>query len=263
MTIVALLVAFGPVDMGTAVGAAGRASEPSGTPTARHFRGTRTVGALFAPGLSVHICTASVLDSSAGDVLITAAHCISGNGDGYTFAPDYHNGIEPFGSWTIIGAYGAPGWIDHQAPQLDFAFLVVAPRELSGHLEQIQEVTGADRLGTAPVAGEQVTVPAYAIGTDDEPITCRARVYYSGPFPAFNCNPYPDGTSGAPWLLHTGHGWTVVGVIGGLHQGGCYSWTSYSAAFGPVAMGTEASAATRTHASTFPSPDADGCTASP
>ena len=30
----------------------------------------------------------------------------------------------------------------------------------------------------------------------------------------------------------TRHGWSVVGVIGGLNQGGCYPWTSYSPPFG-------------------------------
>ncbi len=259
MTMVALLVTFGPASTGVAAGSAGRAGEPSGTPTARHFLGIRTVGALFPPSSSVHTCTASVVDSTAGNVLITAAHCISGTGDGYTFAPGYHDGIEPFGSWTVVGAYGAPQWIDHQTPQLDFAFLVVAPRELNGQVEQIQDVTGSNQLGTAPVAGEQVTVPAYATGRDDDPITCTTRVYYRAPYPAFNCNPYPDGTSGAPWLHRTTDGWTVVGVIGGPHQGGCYTWTSYSTAFGPVTSRTETRAATGTNASTFPPRGADGC----
>jgi V8-like Glu-specific endopeptidase len=263
MSVVALLVAFGPVGTGVAAGSGSRAGEPSGTPTARHFRGTRTVGALFPPDSSVHTCTASVVESTAGNVLVTAAHCISGTGDGYTFAPDYHDGIEPFGSWIVVGAYGAPQWIDHRTPQLDFAFLVVAPRQLNGHVEQIQDVTGSNSLATAPVAGEQVTVPAYATGRDDEPITCTTRVYYRGTFPAFNCNPYPDGTSGAPWLHRTSHGWTVVGVVGGLHQGGCYTWTSYSAAFGPVTLRTETGAAAGTNASTFPSPGRDGCSAEP
>ena len=187
---------------------------------------------MFLPGRLEHTCTASVVDSRARDLLITAAHCISGSANGYVFVPGYHDGVKPLGSWTVVGAYGAPGWIVRQDQQDDFAFLVVAPRVIGGHLRQIQDVTGAYTLATAPAAGDQVTVPAYALGFDDMPVTCTTHVYYVAAFPAFNCTPYPDGTSGAPWLRHRKNGWAIVGVIGGLHQGGCHAWTSYSAPFG-------------------------------
>ena len=45
------------------------------------FTGTPPVGALFttsAGQLGQHFCTASVVDSPAGDLVITAAHCVSG-----------------------------------------------------------------------------------------------------------------------------------------------------------------------------------------
>jgi hypothetical protein len=232
---------------------------PAGTPTAHHFRGVRTVGPLFPPGSRVHSCTASVVASTAGNLLVTSAHCISGTAEGYTFAPGYHDGIEPFGSWTVIGAYGAAGWIAHRDPQRDFSFLVVASQRVDGRTRQLQQVTGANRLGSSPSPGAEVTVPAYAVGSDDEPLTCTARVYRRGQYPAFNCNPYVDGTSGAPWLQRSGKGWLVVGVIGGLHQGGCYPWTSYTAAFGTATARSYASAARRAKASVFPPPDSDGC----
>ena len=112
----------------------------------------------------------------------------------------------------------------------------------------------------APVSGEQVTVPAYRTGHDDDPITCTTRVHYDGTSPAFNCNPYVDGTSGAPWLHRTGKNWEVVGIIAGPNQGGCYSWTSYSARFGRAALRVEFNAASGFAGSTFPTPGSDGCT---
>ncbi len=238
---------------------AGAATEPAGTPTAHHFRGTPTVGPLFPPGGSVHTCTAAVVPSPVGNLLITAAHCVAGTGKGYAFAPGYHDGIEPFGSWTVVGAFGPSQWVAHQSPQGDVAFLEVAPRQIDGHTRQIQQVTGADQLGTTPSSGKSVTVPAYAIGKDDEPISCAARVYFHGPYPAFNCNPYVDGTSGAPWLQRRGKGWAVVGIIGGLHQGGCYAWTSYSAPFGPPTRRAYIQAA-RGSTETLPAAGRDGCT---
>jgi hypothetical protein len=257
MAVLALLETAGPA---AASSSSSTAAEPPGTPVAHSFRGMSTVGPLFRPDSSVHTCTASVVDSAKGDVLITAAHCISGTGAGYTFAPGYHDGIEPFGIWSVVDAYGARGWLAKQAPQRDFAFLVVAPRRHNGHLQRIEQVTGANRLGTAPVSGEQVTVPAYATGHDDNPITCTTRVRYDGKFPAFNCNPYVDGTSGSPWLHRTGKSWEVVGIIGGPNQGGCNSWTSYSARFGRAALRVEFEAASGFAGSTFPTPGSDGCT---
>ena len=217
-----------------------------------------TVGALFPPGSTTHTCTASVVDSRAGDLLITATHCLVGGARGYTFAPGYHDGAEPYGSWTVTGAYAAPE--SRQSPRLDFTFLAVAPHRRNGRPEQIQAVTGGNHLGTAPAPGTRVTVPAYPLGHDDRPLTCSARVRYEGAYPAFDCTPYVDGTSGSPWLRRGPDGWTVVGVIGGLHQGGCEPWTSYSAPFGAATLRTYAAAARGARTAAFPGPESDGCT---
>jgi V8-like Glu-specific endopeptidase len=244
----ALLAACGP-------------APPQETPTAVHFDGIPTVGPLFPPHSRTHICTASVVASPGRDLLLTAAHCLSGTGAGWTFAPGAHGHTEPFGTWTVLRAYGAPGWIRRQDQRDDFAFLVVAPQTVDGRVEQIQDVTGADALGTAPRPGDRVTVPAYDLGSDDRPVTCSVHVYEVGAFPAFDCSPYPGGTSGAPWLAAAGRGTRplVVGVIGGLHQGGCHVWTSYSPPFGPATAAVAARAAGGGAASTFPPAGSDGC----
>ena len=239
---------------------AGPGAVPAGTPAAHPFAGDRTVGPLFPPGSAVHTCTASVVDSPGRDLLITATHCVTGTADGYTFAPGYHDGAEPYGRWTVVGAYVDPQWTAHRAPELDVAFLKVAPRRVDGHTREIQDVTGGDRLGSAPSPHQEVTVPAYATGHDDSPVTCTAPVAYRGIYPAFDCDPYVDGTSGSPWLLRTGHGWDVVGVIGGLHQGGCYPWISYSAPFGPAVMRTYDAAVRGDLTAALPPPESDGCT---
>src|ERR1700734_3075585 len=60
---------------------------PSATaaPQGTSFTGTPAVGALFTVSngtLGQHFCTASVVHSSAGDLLITAAHCVAGQSAG-------------------------------------------------------------------------------------------------------------------------------------------------------------------------------------
>jgi hypothetical protein len=65
------------------------------------------VGALFERDASgQHFCTASVVTSPGKNLLITAAHCINGGkGSGYkkdiVFIPDYRDGEEPYGVWTL------------------------------------------------------------------------------------------------------------------------------------------------------------------
>lgn len=235
-------------------------TEPTGTPTAHHFAGLSTVGALFGSASSTkHTCTASVIDSPNGNVILTAAHCIRGTGAGEVFVPGYDDGKEPYGAWTVTGSHGAPDWLDGVYRQRDYAFLTVESQTISGKLYNIQSVTGGLQLGNAPSSGEDVTIPAYASGNDDQPLTCTTSVYMYEGYPAFNCNPYPNGTSGAPWLYPTRHGDVVEAIIGGLHAGGCYTYTSYSSDFSVSTWDTYITAAMADSSSSFPSPGSDGC----
>jgi hypothetical protein len=233
----------------------------SSATTSHHFAGTPTVGALFSPGAypSFHTCTASVIRSAHRDVIMTAAHCMQGTGVGYKFAPGYHNGKTPYGVWKVIAAYGSPGWLRHHNTQRDWAFLVVANKTQHGKVVHLQDVVGGNRLGFAAEPKEAIRVPAYPAGGDINPITCLTHVYRHGDFPAFNCGGYVGGTSGAPWLVGHGRTRTVVGVIGGLHQGGCLPATSYSARLGPPALTAFRRAEHRRPANKFPSPPGDGC----
>jgi V8-like Glu-specific endopeptidase len=236
------------------------AKPPAGTQKSKVFSGTPTVGALFESATSgKHFCTASVVASPQGNVLITAAHCIQGSAKGISFAPGFHDGTAPFGRWTVTGAYFDPAWIAEQNPTRDFAFLTVSPRKIGGVQTDIQTVTGANVLSTKPSHGEAVTVPAYPDGQAKVPITCTAKVYFEGIYPAFNCNPYIGGTSGSPWLAPTPEGVMVVGLIAGLHQGGCYTYTSYSPPLGSNARAVYNRAVAGAKPDIGPDPGSDGC----
>ena len=239
---------------------AASAKPPAGTKKATKFRGTPSVGALFDSATSkTHFCTASVVASPHGNVLITAGHCIDGSAKGWSFAPGFRRGVSPYGRWRVTGAYLDPQWIAHQNPRRDYAFLTVAPQRVKGKRTEIQTVTGANELGTGPSRGETVTVPAYPRGKANEPITCTAKVYFDGVFPAFNCNPYVDGTSGSPWLATTPNGRFVVGVIAGLHQGGCFPYTSYSPPLGSHARAVYRRAVAGANPDIAPKAGSDGC----
>ena len=202
-----------------------RAMRQLGSPSrnGQAFAGTAAVGALFATSagkLSQHFCTASVINSSDGDLVITAAHCVTGTSGTVAFVPGYHGGAIPYGVWTVTKVYVDRAWSSSANQDDDVAILQV---HQPGSTVPIEDVTGAERLGIgAPATRELVQVIGYPNGTN-QPITCQNRL--KEPMKdqlEFDCGGYPDGTSGGPFLGKvdpaTGQG-TVIGVIGGYEQG--------------------------------------------
>jgi V8-like Glu-specific endopeptidase len=200
------------------------------------FVGTAAVGALFnASGgtLGQHFCTASVVDSPAGDLAITAAHCVTGISGTIDFVPGYDRGAEPYGVWTVTKVYVDQAWKSSSSDDDDFAFLRVSK---PGSSVPVENVTGAERLATGTPADRQmVQVIGYPNATN-QPVTCQnwLRQPMAGQL-EFDCDGYTNGTSGGPFLSDvdqaTGQG-LVIGVIGGYQQGGDTPQVSYSAVLG-------------------------------
>jgi V8-like Glu-specific endopeptidase len=202
----------------------------------RAFKGTPAVGALFMISggeLGRHFCSASVVDSTAGDLVITAAHCVTRMAPGQiAFVPGYHDGRAPYGVWLTSKVLADRAWRTAQNPDHDVAFLVV---HKTGASTRIQDVTGGEKLGTGWGARVWVHVLGYPDATE-RPVTCHSQ---TKPFGAremeFDCGGYTDGTSGGPFLARvdssTGQG-TVIGVIGGYEEGGDIASVSYSPRFG-------------------------------
>jgi V8-like Glu-specific endopeptidase len=205
--------------------------------------GTFAVGALFSTSggqLRTHFCTASVVHSPAGNLLVTAAHCVTGYSDtspaGLAFVPGYDNGYAPYGIWPVTRVFVDSAWESRADPNDDFAFLTVAQ---PGNSTPIEEITGAELLGVGQPPADIVQVTGYPDGLD-QPVTCRNRASaFSSTQLEFDCGGYTDGTSGSPFLIHrdtaTGDS-TVIGVIGGYQQGGGSPDISYAATFGENAQ---------------------------
>jgi hypothetical protein len=100
---------------------------PISTPRAAPFRGTPAVGALFTDrrGRLRHFCTASVVHSPRGNLLVTAAHCLRGKdlepAGTLTFAPGYHDGRFPYGRWLVRAVYVDRRWRKDSDPDDDVA----------------------------------------------------------------------------------------------------------------------------------------------
>lgn len=229
-------------------------------PTSHPTNGVRPVGPVFLTASSAqHDCTATVVTSSHGDLLLTAAHCVSGSGAGMVFAPGFHDGISPYGRWTVTAAHISPAWLRSQDPRDDFAFLTVAPQTIHGRVTEIQQVTGADAVGDEPRSGQAITVLGYPEASNQGPRTCQTTVYFTDGFPSFDCRGYVAGTSGGPWLVRTAGGTRVVGIIGGRNQGGCVDSSSYSSPLTQAARRAYVKASNHDPADIAPPPPGDGC----
>jgi len=202
----------------------------------RAFAGTPAVGALFtasAAQLGQHFCTASVVDSPAGDLVITAAHCVSGASGTIEFVPGYDRGDQPYGVWTVTKVYVDQAWKSSSSDDDDFAFLRVSR---PGSSVPVEDVTGADRLATGTPVGRQMVQAIGYPNATNQPVTCQnwLRQPMAGQL-EFDCDGYTNGTSGGPFLAKvdqaTGQG-LVIGVIGGYQQGGNTPQVSYSAVLG-------------------------------
>jgi len=215
-----------PVEQAATVAA--NAQQPAAEkapPTAQPMPPDPRVGAVFLGGGDLHTCTGGVLDSAAGDLILTAAHCVAEGVDA-TFVAGLHDTAAPEDFWHIDAVYLDPRWVQNQDPMADFAIARVS-RDAGGSVE---ELAGSGlKLGRSPKPGTVVTVTGYGMGVGGGQIGCRTTTAPATKgFPAFDCAELVDGLSGAPWI----DGSTVAGVIGGLNGGGCADESiSYSPPF--------------------------------
>ncbi|MFE9451751.1 trypsin-like serine peptidase [Streptomyces sp. NPDC006739] len=184
------------------------------------------IGAVFDSGglNGAHHCTASVVNSPGGNLIVTAAHCLGSTSD--VFVPGYHDDKAPYGVWHLRRIVVDPQWSASSDEDQDVSFAVVEP--LNGR--NIQSVVGGYTLGIDQGSDSPVTITGYPAATQT-PITCIDRISaYSSTQLRIYCTGFTGGTSGSPWVIGSG---MVIGVIGGYQQGGDTADVSYSVAFGP------------------------------
>jgi V8-like Glu-specific endopeptidase len=203
-------------------------------PDAQSFKGFPQVGTLFSDvkGKLTHFCTATVIDSPDGDLLLTAAHCLEGKSLTPTgavfFAPEYHDGKFPLGRFDVQASFTDSAWQHNRNVNDDFAFLTVD--------RDIQKKTGAETLRTGASLPKRVQVIGYPDVTD-KPVSCSAIAHaytkHGLHQEVFTCAGYTDGTSGGPFMINvkTNGDASVIGDIGGYEQGGDEPNVSYSAQY--------------------------------
>ncbi len=201
---------------------------------------TAKVGAIFSSSTITpgnHHCTASVVDSPAGDVIVTAAHCLNAGQTTAVFVPGYRDGSAPDGVWHITRVLENSAWTGDGDQDDDVAFAVVAPQN-GRSLESA--VGGGYTLSTSGTTAATVQLTGYPSATD-EPITCTGdAAAFSQTQLVIDCTAFTGGTSGSAWIAGydaDADAGSIIGVIGGYQQGGDTADVSYSIVFG---SGTQA-----------------------
>jgi V8-like Glu-specific endopeptidase len=252
----------------TAVSARAPQAEASSVATTREIP---TVGKLtfHVDGVVSLNCTATVIDGTAAtnneDLIVTAAHCIEGTighvaytSTNLVFSPMWHNGKNPFGTWTVKKVFLHSGWLTCSIPLVncktnqlyDYAIIVLNQKNGKG----VGDITGADGWSV----NQPKTIPGVTIagipGTSQRTLvttTNTVTVTESGePFRRAATPGFTDGSSGGPWLRNfstTTNRGVLIGDTGGFEQGGpssgtpSYSnfWTGSFAAVVKAAVGFE------------------------
>ncbi|MEV6952449.1 trypsin-like peptidase domain-containing protein [Streptomyces sp. NPDC051183] len=211
-----------------------------------------TVGVLMANG--EHWCTASVVDSPAGNVVATAAHCVAPAGedglpgevahDGMAigelaFAPAFSgegSGRRPLGVWKVRSIQVDERWTKWGEDTADFAFLTVEP---DGDGRSVQAAVGS---GEAPrpdwTSGYErdVTVVGYPESQhnpENKPVACTTQSRHDENDPDMlyiSCAGFWTGTSGSPWVADRG-GPNQPGRLIGVLSGGDTDVDSTAALF--------------------------------
>lgn len=227
-------------------------AESSGAGVAGPVKPDPRVGAVFLGGGDLHTCTGSVVQSARGDLVLTAAHCLAA-GVAATFVPGFAGHAAPGDIWTIDAVYLDPRWVTGQDPRADYAIVRVS-RTAGGSVESA--AGSALSLGAAPKPGSTVRVTGYPVGVGGAPVGCRARTGITARgYPSVSCAGLVDGTSGAPWVS----GSTVLGLVGGLDDGGCTDDETYSAPFDEHTAALLARAEAGGPGDTAPADFADAC----
>src|ERR1700727_1813187 len=93
------------------------------------------VGAVFLSGSDLHACTGSVLHSAAGNLVLTAAHCLSAGGP-VKFIPGFARTAAPEDVWAVEALFFDPRWLAGKDPMADFAIARVG-RPAGGSIEAV------------------------------------------------------------------------------------------------------------------------------
>jgi trypsin-like peptidase len=182
----------------------------------------RTIGKLFMTEPDGdHYCTATVISSSNHNTIWTAGHCVSNSHKGwyknFKFAPDYHNGSRPYGTWTAKAWSVPTRYHDGGDHYYDMAALALSTNSRG----KVGDVVGWQgyKFGATPSSASYGDVRAFGYAQNTHP--ARSGISSSGEdlrfcvgsssvpgYRAMSCD-MGSGASGGPWIydMPSSRGW--------------------------------------------------------
>jgi V8-like Glu-specific endopeptidase len=203
------------------------------------------------------VCSGSLVNSPAQNVVITAGHCVYGTAGGelpagetwhsnWVFAPDYSYGYAPFGYWTARQLWTLTNYVYNGDEQDDLGAAILN-RNVYGQ-------NAVSLLGGQGIAWNQNSTqyiydfgyPAAAPFNGQSLQECNGRVGYNGwwwvNMEMLNCN-FTGGSSGGPWLMGFNGTWGYINSVNdangyflfGGQMGGLYFGNNAGALYTTVA----------------------------
>ncbi|WP_007511483.1 trypsin-like serine peptidase [Pseudofrankia saprophytica] len=201
----------------------------------------RAEGALFSTIAGTdYACSGTVVDSTGGDLVLTAGHCLHEGGarGGFAtnviFIPGYANGASPYGVWHARQLTVTNGWGYQQNFSEDVGFLALRP--LGGRT--VQAVIG----GAFPIGFGTGRQPQTVLGYPKLPPYDGTTLMYCSATPTADPNggtslgvpcAMTAGASGGAWFTgFAGGGGTVDSVVSYAYSAD--PGTIYGTWFGPA-----------------------------
>jgi V8-like Glu-specific endopeptidase len=179
-----------------------------------------------AAGRERYQCSGSVIDSAAGNLVLTAGHCVidpetGARATSLAFVPGYREGATPYGIWGVsryatTEAWAASAGGPNPDEGGDLAFLVLADDAEGASVEE--------KVGALAIAFDQPREQTYtqwgypAEAPYDGEILYSNNAAYGGPDPSYSPPPmriasdFTGGSSGGPWTVEIGGVPTVLSL---------------------------------------------------
>ena len=174
-------------------------------------------------------CSASVVPSTSGDVIVTAAHCAYDTSESkwladcnWIFVPGYSNGTAPYGRWPARQVAVLGRWLRKNPDyNYDVSFLALSP--LNG--KHIAQVTGTQGLGFNQLRSQATHTFGYpsniagglllqsCLGMPVAPPS-TLNGYFGQGLPKCQMG---TGCSGGPWLQRLNQT-SGVGIVSGVNS---------------------------------------------
>jgi V8-like Glu-specific endopeptidase len=203
------------------------------------------------------VCSGSLVNSPAQNVVITAGHCVYGTAGGelpagetwhsnWVFAPDYSNGNAPYGYWMARQLWTLTNYVNNGDEQDDLGAAILNPNWAGQNAVWL--------LGGQGIAWNQASsqyifdfgYPAAAPFNGQILEECDGGASWNGwwwvDMEMLSCN-FTGGSSGGPWLMDFNGQWGYINSVNdangytffGGQMGGLYFGNNAGALYNAVA----------------------------